>query len=217
MINICIHGIGTPRRALETDEEGYWISQDLYLRIVEEVADRDDVALSFDDGNVSDIAIGLAPLLETGRTADFFVLAGRFDRPGSLSPTDVRELQRNGMRIGTHGMDHVPWRNLPAERRQRELIEARAAIAEVTGQPVTEAALPLGRYDRSVLAELRKRKYARVFTSDRRRAKMGAWLQPRYSVHAHDTIETVRAEILRPPNASDALVSNIKGVVKRLR
>lgn len=217
MINICFHGIGAPRRELESDEGGYWISQDLYHRIVDEVAGRDDVALSFDDGNVSDIEIGLAPLLDTGRAADFFVLAGRFGKPGSLSPNEVRELQINGMRIGTHGMDHVPWRHLPAELRHRELAEARSAIAEVTGRPVTEAALPLGRYDRRLLRELRQRNYARVFTSDRRRARVGAWLQPRYSVHAHDTIETVRTEILRPPRATRALVSSVKGAVKRLR
>ena len=56
--------------------------------------------------------------------ATFFVLAGRLDRPGSLRPRTCRPLWWPGMAIGTHGMDHRPWRGLdpgepPARARGR--------------------------------------------------------------------------------------------------
>ena len=48
--------------------------------------------LSFDDGNSSDVEIALPALRERGLPRRFFVVAGRLDRPGSLSRDDVREL-----------------------------------------------------------------------------------------------------------------------------
>ena len=217
IINICFHGIGVPGRELEPEEEKYWISRDLYLRVIDEIAGRDDVSVSFDDGNASDLEIGLTPLLQSDRTGTFFVLAGRLDKPGSLSSDEVRQLHQGGMHIGSHGMDHIPWRHLTTEQEVRELDGARTAIAEIVGRPVTEAALPLGRYDRHVLGALRSRAYTRVFSSDRRRARAGAWFQPRYSVHGGDTIETIRAQILQPAHLTSRLISSLKGVVKRLR
>ena len=61
-------------------------------------------------------------------------------------------------------------------------------IAEAAGEPVTSAACPFGAYDRQVLAALRRHGYSQVFTSDRRRARLGDWLQPRYSIRRNDTV-----------------------------
>src|SRR5207249_4098380 len=36
-INICFHGVGTPRRELEPGEDVYWISEDAFRRILDEI------------------------------------------------------------------------------------------------------------------------------------------------------------------------------------
>jgi peptidoglycan/xylan/chitin deacetylase (PgdA/CDA1 family) len=217
VINICFHGIGTPQRSLEPGEDRYWISKELYARVLEETAERDDIAISFDDGNASDIELGLDGLLKRKRSASFFVLAGRLGRPGSLTASDVEELRRYGMTIGTHGMDHVPWRSLTRAQQERELVHARQMIAEAAGTPVCEAALPLGAYDRKVLVNLRRLGYHRVYSSDRRSMNVGAWLQPRFSIRADDTIESIRSTILAAPPHLRDLKARAAGVVKRLR
>jgi peptidoglycan/xylan/chitin deacetylase (PgdA/CDA1 family) len=217
MINICFHGIGSPRRSLETDEDAYWISKDLYARVLDEVAPRRDVTLSFDDSNISDIESGLDGLLQHELTATFFIIAGRLGHDGSLTTRDLEELRRHGMKIGTHGMDHVPWRSLTYSQREREFVDARKIIAEAAGAPVCEAALPLGRYDRAVLSTLRSLGYHRVYSSDRRRTNLNAWLQPRFSIRADDTIESIRSTILARPPRLHELKTRAVGVVKRLR
>jgi len=217
VINICFHGIGSPQRSLERDEDRYWISKDLYSRVLMEVAERRDVALSFDDGNISDIEFGLEGLLRHELTATFFVLAGRLGHGGSLAPRDLEDLRRQGMRIGTHGMDHVPWRSLPPAQQHRELIEARQEISHAARAPVIEAALPHGSYDRRILSDLQRLGYQRVFSSDRRRTDRDAWLQPRFSIHADDTIESIRSRILAPPSHIHVLKTRSVGVIKRLR
>jgi peptidoglycan/xylan/chitin deacetylase (PgdA/CDA1 family) len=217
VINLCFHGIGSPQRSLERDEDRYWISKDLYSQVLVEVVERPDVAISFDDGNISDIDVGLEGLLQHKLSATFFVLAGRLGQRGSLAPGDLEELRRQGMRIGTHGMDHIFWRSLTPAQQHRELIEARQEISDAARAPVIEAALPHGRYDRRTLSDLRRLGYQRVFSSDRRRMAPDAWLQPRFSVHADDTIESIRSRILAPPSRIHGLKTRSVGVIKRLR
>jgi peptidoglycan/xylan/chitin deacetylase (PgdA/CDA1 family) len=216
-INICFHGIGTPARVLEPGEAQYWISVDQFDEMLDEIATWPQVRISFDDGNASDIQIGLEALVARDLTATFFVLAGRIGTPGSLDEADVRELRRNQMTIGTHGMDHKTWCGMGLSTRNRELIEARHRISDLVGVSVDEAALPLGRYDRKLLTDLRRLGYSAVHTSDRRSARVGSWLQPRFSVRTSDTPATLRDIALKPPSFLLRMENATKGVAKRLR
>jgi peptidoglycan/xylan/chitin deacetylase (PgdA/CDA1 family) len=217
LINICFHGIGTPRRELEPGEDGYWIAADRYLRILDEIATWPSARISFDDGNASDVEIALPALEQQGLTARFFVLAGRLGSPGSLAGADVRDLASRGMTVGSHGMSHRSWRGMDQATRQAELVEARHRIEDASGCIVTEVACPLGRYDRRVLAELRELGYERVYTSDRRTSAHGRWLQPRFSVHCDDTPESLRATVLRKQGPGRRSGESLVGLAKRLR
>lgn len=216
-VNVCFHGIGAPGRGLEPGEAAYWVDHDTLLAVLDAVAADPRVRISFDDGNASDIEVGLPALLERGLTATFFVLAGRLDRPGSLGTHDVKALAAAGMGIGTHGMDHRPWRGLDPAARRRELEEARRVLADVVRAPVMEAALPLGRYDRELLGHLRQLGYTAVHTSDRRPAREGAWLQPRFSVREGDTAASVRSEMLGRQSVGRRAERALVGTVKRWR
>ena len=198
VVNLCFHGIGTPERPLEPGEAQYWIDERTYLDILDVVSDRLDVRLSFDDGNASDVAIGLPGLLERGLNAEFYVLAGRIGEPGSLTADEVRALQSAGMTIGSHGWHHTSWRDARGDRIDAELVGARTTIADIVGRPVTVAACPLGLYDRRVLGELRRHGYTKVMTSDRAVARSGSWLQPRFSVRAGDDAAYVAALLGEP-------------------
>jgi len=214
-LNVCFHGVGTPGRELEPGEDPYWVTRDAFLAIVDELATWPSVRISFDDGNASDVEIGLPALVERDLRADFFVLAGRLGAAGSLDAAAVRELREQGMTIGSHGMAHRSWRAMDPSTRDAELVTARERLAEVAGAPVDAAACPLGRYDRRLLADLKRLGYRRVYTSDRRPARAGAWLQPRYSVRHGDTPGSLREQV-RPDLAARARLE-AKALVKRLR
>ena len=215
--NVCFHGVGAPRRRVDDAEARYWVTSDNFLRILDELASWPSVALSFDDGNASDVQTGLPALVERGLTGTFFVLAGRLDAPGSLAADEVGAITEAGMAVGSHGMDHISWRHLDAAARLREFVDARAMIAAASGCAVDQAAFPRGQYDRAALASLRRHGYSRVFTSDARPARPGAWLQPRYSVTRDDTVESLRRRVLAAPSLRHRLVVQAKGVAKRLR
>lgn len=215
--NLCFHGVGDPRRELEPGEEPYWLSRDSFLRVLDELVDRPEVRISFDDGNVSDVEIGLPALKERGLKATFFVLAGRLEHPGSLFIDQVHELLAAGMRVGSHGMHHRSWRGMSPAESHVELVEARDMLSQVTSRSVTEAALPLGLYDRRLLADLRRHRYERIYTSDRALAGQSAWAQPRFTVTAADTVQSVRRTILAHPTLARRAERRAARAVKSLR
>jgi peptidoglycan/xylan/chitin deacetylase (PgdA/CDA1 family) len=184
--NLCFHGIGTPGRELEPGEDEFWIEVDQFEQMLTMIRHHPFINITIDDSNASDFTYALPALLDHGLTATFFVVAERIDSPGALSSTAIRELVSSGMRIGTHGLAHRPWRSLRGHGLEAEMRAARI-IAEIAGAPVREAACPFGSYDRRVLGALRRYGVTRVYTVDRGRAPHGAWLQPRYTVCRNDT------------------------------
>jgi peptidoglycan/xylan/chitin deacetylase (PgdA/CDA1 family) len=175
------------------------------------------VRVSFDDANSSDVLIALPALLDRGLTAQFFLVAARLGSPGSLTVDDVRELSAKGMSIGTHGMSHRPWTGMTPAVREAELVTARRLLEGAAGVPVTEAACPLGRYDRRLLADLRRLGYRRVYTSDRATGRADGWLQPRFSVRREDTPQSLRAVLLTRPGLAGRARQHAKAAVKRMR
>lgn len=216
VVNLCFHGVGTPRRDLEPGEAEYWISERTFLDVLDLVEGRDDVRLSFDDGNLSDATVGLPALAARGLHAEFFVIAGRIGESGSLGPEEIGLLVASGMSIGSHGMHHRSWRETPAHELDRELGEARDLLASVAGGPVHTAACPLGAYDRRVLAELRRRGYTRVMTSDRAAARRDRWLQPRFSLRRVDDAQSVSAILSEAPRLQ-RWRSEARMLAKRIR
>lgn len=195
MINVCYHGIGTPRRELEPDEDRYWLTRDQFLRSLDELATWPATTITFDDGNLSDVEVALPALVERELKASFFVLAGRLESAGSLGRESLRYLREQGMAIGSHGMHHRPWTELSDRDLHTELVVARCVLGDALGERIDHVALPLGRYNRRVIQALRREGYERVYSSDQAPARTGSWLQPRYSITGDDTAESLRTRI----------------------
>lgn len=216
-LNLCFHGIGTPRRALEPDESQYWVGVDQFDEMLEAIAGRPSTRITFDDGNASDVEHALPALVRRDLTATFFVVAGRIDAPGSLSAEAIRRLVSAGMTVGSHGLAHRPWRATDAPALQAEL-NASHTIADVAGVAVREAACPFGSYDRRVLSALRRHGFTRVYTVDEGPARPDAWLQNRHTIRGHESAESI--ERLVSASARRTLHSVLCGgktIVKRLR
>jgi Polysaccharide deacetylase len=216
-INITFHGVAEPPRPLDPGEEDVWVGLEKFLAVLDGVAERTDVGISFDDGNLSDVEQALPALRERGLRATFFIVAGRLGAPHFVDEDNVRSLLAAGMEIGCHGMRHRPWRGLDGVELHEELVEAKAILEGVTGRPVTRAACPFGSYDRRVLRTLRRSGYYHVYTSDRGMARSGSFLQARNSVGPRDGSDVLAgiAELEAP--AHRALGHRSKLIVKRWR
>ena len=214
---LTFHGVGKKPRALDPGEERVWLDADRFCSVLDAVGSRQDVALSFDDGNLSDVETALPLLIERGLTAMFFPCAGRLGEPGFLTPEQVHELFSAGMGIGSHGWSHRPWRGLPVEDLELELSGARKRLEDVVGRPVLTASCPFGGYDRRVLGFLRAADYERVYTSDGGQARATDWLKPRMTVLSHQNGRDVVELMDRRPSLPARLTRSARMAVKRWR
>jgi peptidoglycan/xylan/chitin deacetylase (PgdA/CDA1 family) len=215
--NLTFHGIGRPERALGDGESDVWVEAGTFRSIVEAVAERPEVQLTFDDGNLSDVTTALPELVRAGLRARFFVVVDRIGRPGFLSRQDLRALLDAGMSIGSHGMAHRRWPGLPAAELEAETTGAKERLEDLTGSEITAAGCPFGAYDRRSLAALVRAGFTRVYTSDRGPADTRSWLQARTTVSAREDAAAVLGLLDARPSRVAQLVRSAKGVVKRWR
>lgn len=206
--NFTFHGVGARVRPLNPGEDRVWMTEERFLGALDALSEWSSTAVGWsvtvDDGNISDLAIVAPALAKKGMRGAFFVCAGRLGAKGFLDESAVRGLAAMGMRIGSHGMDHVPWRGLTGDAARREFADAKAKLEDVLGSGVAEAACPFGAYDRRTLAALRACGFTRVYTSDRGGASPGSWLQARTSLGPDDDAETVRS-VLQEATGSSVL------------
>lgn len=177
------HGLGEPVRAIDAAERRYWLPVRVFRETLDTLAcattPATELGITFDDGNASDYEQAVPLLLERGLTARFFVLAGRIDKPGSLSAKQIREMAAAGMKIGSHGCSHIDWRRATDAELKRELHDARSALEDVLGERVDTLAVPFGLFDRRVVARSRKAGYRKIFTSSGGFASSDQGLIPR--------------------------------------
>ncbi len=184
-ITINFHGLGPLPAHVGAGEARVWCTDPaLYADLLDEVrteaeAHDLDYLITFDDGNLSDIEIGLKPLVDRHMAAIIFPCAGRIGEKNYLDQGALRELVAAGMEIGSHGWSHVDWRQTSPETTKQEIGEAKNRIEQAAGAAVTTVAIPFGRYNRRVLrnAEL----FETIYTSDAALADASARLQPRFS------------------------------------
>lgn len=214
------HGIGDPGREMEPGEERFWVCADRFHDILQAaLAHPRPVAFTFDDGNASDVRVGLPALIDADARAHFFIITDRIGTAGSLSADEIARLASHGMHIGTHGATHLPWTELAQRGDLREELDASTRrLSDIVGAPISHAAFPRGMYNRAVLTELRARGFSRAYSVDEGSSRPAAWLQTRYSVIHTDTAESIRA-LLQSPNRTTGRwpLRTVKRAVKRWR
>jgi len=191
--------------------------QDRFESVLDLIASRDDIVLTFDDGNDTDVSVVLPALLKRGLTAKFFISAGKLGQAGYLQPSEVKTLAEAGMTIGTHGVQHVSWRQLSREELIYEIEHSRDVLQELAARAVTEAAMPSGQYNQRVLGILRRAGFRRTYTVDGPWARASDWLQPRFPASCLDTSETIRRALRVPRYGLDGAVRAGKRWMKRYR
>jgi len=109
------------------------------------------VVATFDDGSASDFDVAFPRLLERGYSADFFVNSSTVGKPGFVSWDQLREMDRAGMSIQSHGSEHVPLTLLSAETLREQLLRGRTEIQDRLGSEVEFISVPFGFMNSRVL------------------------------------------------------------------
>jgi hypothetical protein len=111
---------------------------------------------SWDDGDPLDSRI--ADLLTKYGLRGTFYIPCRADNP-TMAAAQIRELS-GSFEVGAHTMDHVVLNSATRERAWQEIVDSKAWVEEITGQPCRMFCPPRGRYARCHLSLIRDAGYA---------------------------------------------------------
>lgn len=168
------------------------------------VADRGVVALTFDDGY--DDLMQLLPVLEQKRIAiTVFMPTAFIGKPNSwdnfllrdkrrhLDAVQIRQLAAAGASFGSHGHSHGDLCALPTAKLQRELVDSKAILEELTGREVRQLAFPFGRGEDRVIVAAKAAGFTHCWAAAPRRA-FGSGCS-RVAINAFDSRFTMRAKL----------------------
>lgn len=202
--HLVFHGVGPlPSRPVDAAERPFWSRKDVLASVIDRMQTDPNLEISFDDGNLSDLAIAAPMLAERGMTATFFVLTGRMGERDFLNRGQIRALDAMGMTIGSHGINHPRFTTLDDDRLDDELLRSRGVLEDLLGKPVRRFAFPYGDFDTRTLRRSLQSGYELVYTASGGLASAAMRVVPRTSIE-HDTIPDTALRL------KDRLVSGLR-------
>jgi peptidoglycan/xylan/chitin deacetylase (PgdA/CDA1 family) len=124
---------------------GYMISSVNELLTEQQAGVNNTVALTFDDGHISNYDIAFPLLLEKGVHADFFVNPVTIGQAGYMTWGSLRQMAESGMSIQSHGYSHRYFDEMTKSEIRDELDRSKKILEDKLGQSVKLFAPPGGR------------------------------------------------------------------------
>jgi len=155
------------------------------------------VALSFDDGHVSDYDIVLPLLQAHDATATFFITSNFVGREGYLSWTQVKRLHEAGMEIGSHSLSHPYSTTISQEELMIEMQQSKFQIEQKIGAEVRSFAYPYGDYSQRTHQTAIAAGYKYICTSKPGLCKTNSVFMGRNSIHSNISTQDIE-KLLNP-------------------
>jgi len=172
------------------------------------------VAITFDDGYVSNYELARPILADHGMPATVFVPTdylggGPMSWPGidrwigtpsedelrPMSWNQARTLHSEGWELGSHTLSHPRLTEVPDEQLDRELTESRAVLERELGAPCTSLAFPYGDHDQRVIDATARAGYEVAGTLPTRTDVSSVLAWPRIGIYNADGARTFRFKV----------------------
>ena len=127
---------------------------------------RKKVVLTFDDGDLSNYHFVLPILKEKGFSATFFVTINEIGKEGRMDWPMIYDLSRNGMSIGSHGLNHAFLTSHNNYTLLNELIMSKQILEKYIRKRVDFLSIPRGFYNKRILTIARDVGFKAVCISD---------------------------------------------------
>jgi peptidoglycan/xylan/chitin deacetylase (PgdA/CDA1 family) len=131
--------------------------------------------ITFDDGYVDNLD-ACEELEKRGMRATWFLVSGSVGQPPLwpedgrptgrlLNADELRDMQANGMEIGSHTINHMRLTDADDARLMQELTESKAHLEAILGQPVNSFAYPYGAWDERCAEAVKQAGYTAACTT----------------------------------------------------
>lgn len=125
------------------------------------------VLVTFDDGYRDVLSKALPVLKRLRMQATAYVITGRISNGDTsfLTWGRLKALERNGIEIGSHTVDHLELPGLSDAAARRQLVLSRRALERHLGHPVQWFAYPAGAFDPRTVSLVRSAGYVLAVTT----------------------------------------------------
>lgn len=176
------------------------------------------VVLTFDDG-YKDLYTTAYPILrQHGFKGVAYIVSGFLGAPNNVDYDQVKEMDVNGIQIGSHTISHVDLTKTSDDELQHQVRDPKATLEQLLGHPILDFCYPAGRYDNRVEAAVAAAGYDTATTTNpgtvHSLSDRYAWTRVRVSGgeqldrFAHDLSETDPAVVPAPqPDARPHLAN----------
>jgi peptidoglycan/xylan/chitin deacetylase (PgdA/CDA1 family) len=122
------------------------------------------VVITFDDG-YQDLYTEAFPILEAhGFTAVAYIVSGFVGRGGYVSQAEVLQMDRAGMEIASHTVNHANLARSSFGSVMYELLQSKRWLESLTGHPILDFAYPSGQFNRQTMAAVSQAGYDTAVT-----------------------------------------------------
>ena len=148
--------------------------------------------ITFDDGYADNYNYAYPILREEQATGTFFVVSSAIGKDNRMTAGQLQEMQANGMKIGSHTVNHENLTDMNAKEIDFELRTSKETLEKILGEPVYALAYPAGKINETVL-EKAKACYEMAFVAVvRPETKQTMYTLQRYGVFNWNThIESI--------------------------
>lgn len=120
------------------------------------------ILLSFDDGYVSNLELGLKPLQDSGLQAIVYILAGKLGGTNDwdvswgeasaqlMDAAQIREWLAGGQAIGSHSMQHVRLAEIPLTEAREQIGASKKLLEDRFGVPIRHFCYPYGSWNPAI-------------------------------------------------------------------
>ncbi len=148
------------------------VSLDTFVQIVkgERTGPQKPVVITFDDSNLNQYDVAVPILEKHYFTGVFYLITKYLDSPSMINRERVLDMQKRGMDIENHTVDHDALAELSDSRLDYELTESKRVLEELLGHPIHHLAYPLVSQNARVREHMAKAGYWTGTTMDPRNA-----------------------------------------------
>ena len=122
------------------------------------------VLITFDDGYTDNYTNAFPILKALGLRATIFVIPASIGKSGYMTWDNLKEMEKSGITIESHTMNHIKLEELPDDEIRKELLDSKTVLEDNLGHPIEFLAYPTGTYNLHIAGIARDVGYKAAFT-----------------------------------------------------
>lgn len=127
------------------------------------------VMITFDDTDEEQFTIGAREMDKYGFKGVYFIMTISIGKPRYMSKEQIKELSQNGHAIESHTWDHKNVNKYDSSDFQKQLLNPRKTIEDITGKGAYYFAYPYGIWNQNAISLLKKADFKLAFNLSTKR------------------------------------------------